>query len=229
LLSRPERQRFGAILLERAERLIDGADSAEQERAIRRAILAALSQPSLNRLRAYARGDHLPSPEVLLKLAAALGLDSLVTLRAAGYDAVVIGKLHDLRVSARAANDDLYTRMVIACAVKLFPRRGERHRLRDAYQTALLEKWFDLTVDGPVHRPLARPLARACEMLSDASLAPDFRLAISGELVRAWAYGVNAALTRETEQAEYLRVPPVGEPPPILPFPPIYPQRKERR
>jgi hypothetical protein len=221
-LSRPERQRFGAILLARAERLLSEAATGEEERRIRRAILSALSQPSLNRLRAYARGDHLPSPEVLLKLASALGINSLVALRAAGYDAVVIGKLHDLRVSARAADDDLYTSMVIACAVRLFPRRGEQYRSPAVAQAVLVEKWFDLAIYGPAHRPLARSLARACDVLGDAALTPDFRRSIAGELVRAWAYDVNAALTQDFEQTEYLRVPAVGEPPPILPFPPIY-------
>jgi hypothetical protein len=197
------------------------AATPDEERRIRRAILTALSQPSLNRLRVYARGDHLPSPEVVVKLANALGLNALVALRAAGYDAAVIGKLHDLRVAARAANDDLYTRMVIACAVRLFPRRGEQYRLRNAYQTALLQKWFDLAINGPEHRPLARPLARACAVLGEASLAVDSRLAIAGEFVRVWCYDVHAALARQIEQAEYLRVPAVGEPPPIPPFPPL--------
>jgi hypothetical protein len=225
LLSRPERQRFGVILLDRAEHLLSQAATADEERRVRAAILRALSQPSLNRLRAYADGDYFPTTKVVLKLASALGFNALVTLRAAGYDAEVVRKLHDLRVSARAANDELTNRTVIACAVRLFPRRGEQYRLPAVYQAVLLEKWFDLAINGPSHRPLARPLARACDVLGDAALTPDCRRSIAGELMRAWAYDVNAALTRDIEQAEYLRVPTVGEPPPILPFPPIRSQQ----
>lgn len=225
LLSDAERKSFGARLLERVEKALSEAPTAEDERRIRRAISAALSQPSINRLRAYAEGHHLPTPRLVRSLAAALGFDSLALLREAGYDREVILDLHDLRLASRRSQHPEGARRVIEYAVRLFPRRGERYRERRFYLDALLEYSLSLSVaDSAVdHRvPLATPLARAYEILGDASLERDCRRALAGELVRSWTYALDAAFARSIEQSAYVRVPGVGEPA-AMPLPPIRP------
>jgi hypothetical protein len=220
LLSPDERKRFAAYLLKRAEELLSEAQTSDDERRIRRALCDALSQPSLNRLRAYADGTHFPTPTILRRLAGALGGDSLFLMRYAGYDREAICDLHDLRVSNRASNDLDLTRYLIEYAVRLFPRRGEQYREHRTYSNALLEYLLSFSVTGvTARRPLAKPLGRAYDVLGDSSLEVDCRRAIAGELVRSWTYGVEPALARSIEQSAYIRVPAVGEPPqiPLLP------------
>jgi hypothetical protein len=222
LLSQREKKVFGAYLLGRAEKMLAEAATNEEERGIRHRICAALSQPSINRLRAYADGKHFPTPKIVRALAGALDDNPLSLLRFAGYDREAICDLNDLRVADRGAKRSGLTREVIEYAVRLFPRRGERYRERRAYADALLETLSFSIGSVSAHRPLARPLSRAYDILADASLEADCRRAIASELVRSWTYAVDATFARSIEHATYVRIPEIGEPPGI-PFLPIGP------
>lgn len=222
LLSADEKKLFGAHLLKRVEELLSHAGTSQDERRLRRAICDALSQPSLNRIRAYADGTHFPTPTVLRRLAATLSSSSLSLLRQAGYDREAICDLHDLRVSNRSSKDRGLKHYLIEYAVRLFPRRGERYRKEQHYSDALLEYLLSFSMSGvAAHRPLAKPLGRAYDVLGDASLEIDCRRAVAGELVRSWTYAIDLTLTRSIEQSTYITTPAIGEPPPQISLSPI--------
>jgi hypothetical protein len=219
LLTQDERTWFGAYLRKRADELLTEAETKEDERRIRRAICSALSQPSLNRLHAYAAGMHFPTPKTVCSLAMALKSHPLSLLRFAGYDREAVRILDDLRVASRGLDRSGFTREVVEYAVRLFPRRGERYRERRVYADALLETSLPISFDGGAgRRPRAKPLAHAYEILGDASLEVDCRVAIAGELVRSWAYALDSTLARSIEQSAYVRIPRIGEPPPDVPL-----------
>lgn len=229
LLNEAEKTRFGAYLLDCAERMISEAVTRDDERSIRKAICKALSQPSLNRLRAYANGDHFPTPKLVRALAGALDYSSLALLRSAGYDREVIHDLHYLRVAGRASRISNRREALVEYAVRLFPRRGERYRAgrgpgtyRHALAETILPTSLSSAIEGADRRvPLPKPLACAYDILGYNSLEVECRLAIAGELVRSWAYAVDANFARSIEQSTYLRAPGVGER--ALTFPQIGP------
>ena len=212
---------MGLFLHMEVERRLDEAATPQDERRLRRAIMSALSQPSINRLSAYGNGTHFPTPKTVRALAGALRWSPLSLLRLAGYEREVICDLHDLRAANRHSDRSAVTRDVIEYAVRLFPRRGERYREHRLYLDASLEGSLPVPADGVVeHRPLPRVLERAYDVLGDASLDVDCRRAIAGELVRSWAYAVDLSYARSIEQSAYVRSPGIGEEPgiPLLPL-----------
>ena len=236
LLDTDAKKRVGTALLVRAETLILEAADRDAARGIREAICDALKQPSLNRLRAYSRGTYFPTPQVLRKLAGALGLNYLLLLAWAGYDREVITAVHALRVVGRKRVYRDCSRRAVEYAIAFFPRRGERYiegsgafsafshaiRQQNTYQAALhrYPAPADDEIDLADRRvPLAGPLARAFDILGDNKLEVECRRAIAGELVRSWAYAVNETLARSVVESTYARAIAVGEH--AIPFLPI--------
>jgi hypothetical protein len=224
LLDSQGRRDFGASLLERAEKRISAARTADERRQIRGSLCDALCQPSISRLRDYARGVHFPMPGTVRALARPLVNDRLLLLVEAGYHREVIPALHALEVAGRSPKWAGYAERSIEYAVRLFPRRGERYRegqepwrYGGALLGALLSSASDLveldraTEAADQRVTLDRDLSRAYDILGEGALEADCRRAIAGELVRSWAVSVHAAFTQSIEASTYVTSPRVGE------------------
>lgn len=215
LLDDEGQRRFGHYLLGLADQTLSTAQSKPERREIRGKICDALSQSSLYRLRAYAKGAHFPTPRVLSRLALALGMDLVTLLMQAGYQREVLRALQRLYLASRRHGEraeDL-KRAAIAYAVIVFPRRGERYRPGSEpwesiqlSQRAIAAFAYTVSVEEGPQRITLRPLRTAYECLGEQSIAiaPNRRRMIAGEIVRSWAYDVDAQLAHAAEISTYL-------------------------
>ena len=219
---------FGYYLLGSANRLLSRARSKVERREIRGKICEALSQSSLYRLRAYADGENFPTPRVLSRLASALGIDLVPLLMQAGYQREVLRAIQRLYLASRKAGEraDPLKKAAIACAVIAFPRRGEEYRPGSEpwdgirlSQRAIAAFAYTASIEEGPHRIVVRPLRIAYECLGERSIAisPNRRRMIASELVRSWAYDVDAELAHAAETSTYRPTPRALESLPPLP------------
>jgi hypothetical protein len=218
LLSDDECKRFGSYLYNSTEQQLELLSSKREQREFRQKVYDALSQPSLNRLRTYAQGAHFPTPRILSKLAFALGQDPITLLMMAGYQREVLPVLQRLYLVSRKHGkpaEDLKS-AAIAYAVLVFPRRGERYRPGSepwdgvGLTARTIVPFTYAIVAEEVHQRITlRALRIAYECLGEPSIAMNVerRRMIAGEVVRSWAYDVDAQLARSSEASTYLPTP----------------------
>jgi len=229
LLDSDEKRGFGIMLLRLVEERIADVATAAQQQALRREFCDALSQTSLSRLRAYAEGTYFPTPRVLRRLASVLEVSAIPLLTRAGYVQEAIVLIHGFYVLGREPSRLDHQNLAIEYAIRLFPLRGERYRHDrepwGKYSGSALEflasDYYERMEDQVDRRvPLARSLQQARDILNEGSITVQSRRAIAGELVRVWAYSVNATFAQSTERKTYLDTPAVGaHPVPLLPIP----------